>query len=77
MVQWAKPLGGKGEASQGRSLLAKRCEASDTDEPTRLHVKKYVLGTCVIVDVVYLFLHAVVRHQCSVPAVVRSRFLFL
>ena len=42
-----------------------------------LRVKKYVFGVCNFVDVVYLFLHVVVRHQCSAPAVVRSRFLFI
>ena len=77
MVQWAKPLKGKGEASQGRRLLAKRGEASETDEPQRLHVKKYVFGAFKFVDVVYLFLHIVVRHQCSAPAFVRCRFLFI
>ena len=42
-----------------------------------LRVKKYVFGVCNVVDVVYLFLHTVVRHQCSAPAFVRSRFLFI
>ena len=63
MVQWTKALNGKGEASQGRSLLAKRGEVSDNDQPTQLHVKKSVLGTCVFVDVVYVFIHLRVRHR--------------
>ena len=63
MVQWAKPLNGTGEASQGRRLLAKQGEASETDEPKCLRVKKCVFGVCNFVDVVYLFLHDVVRHR--------------
>ena len=41
-----------------------------------LRVKKYVFGVCNFVDVVYLFLHAVVRNLRSAPVLVRSRFLF-
>ena len=66
MVQWAKPLKGKGEASQVRNLLANWGEASDTDEQKRLQVMNYVLGICVFVDVGYLFLHVRVRHRGGV-----------
>ena len=66
-----------GEASLGRRLLAKRCYASEIDEQTCVKVQKYVFGTCKFVDVVYLCIHTVVRHQCSAPAFVRSRFLFI
>ena len=76
-MQLAKPLKGTGEAYLGRRLLAKRGDASETDKQTCLKVQTYVFGTCKFVDVVYLFLHVVVRHQCSAPAVVRSRFLFI
>ena len=41
-----------------------------------LRVKKYVFGVCNFVDVVYLFLHAVVRNLRSAPVLVRYRFLF-
>ena len=74
-MQLAKPHKGMGEASLGRRLLAKRCDASETDEQRCVKVQKYVFGTCKFVDVVYLFLHVVVRQRFSVPAFFRSRFL--
>ena len=77
MVQWAKPLKGKGEASQVRNLLANWGEASDTDEQTRLQIMNYVLGICVFVDVGYLFLHVRVRHrgECGGRGVGVVRFM--